>query len=58
MSVPSEFAGRVVAITGAASGIGLGIAERLIAEGAEVYSLDLNEGPAGTHVDADVRDPE
>jgi NAD(P)-dependent dehydrogenase (short-subunit alcohol dehydrogenase family) len=54
----TEFQGRVIAITGAASGIGLGIAQRLIDEGAEVFSLDLREGPAGTHVEADVRDPE
>src|SRR4051794_32401733 len=54
----TEFQGRVVAITGAASGIGLGIARRLLDEGAEVFSLDLHEGPAGRHVQADVRDPE
>src|SRR4051812_31627670 len=53
----TEFHGRVIAVTGAASGIGLGIAERLLAEGAEVFSLDVHEGPAGTHIDADVRDP-
>src|SRR4051812_6431315 len=54
----TEFEGRVVAITGAASGIGLGIARRLLDEGADVFSLDLHEGPAGSHIDADVRDPE
>ena len=53
----SEFAGRTIAVTGGASGIGLGIAQRMAAEGAEVYSLDLREGPVGRHVEADVRDP-
>ena len=53
----SEFAGRTIAVTGGASGIGLGIVQRMAAEGAEVYSLDLREGPVGTHVEADVRDP-
>jgi NAD(P)-dependent dehydrogenase (short-subunit alcohol dehydrogenase family) len=54
----TEFEGRTIAISGAASGIGLGIAQRLLAEGADVFSLDVHEGPAGRHVDADVRDPE
>jgi NAD(P)-dependent dehydrogenase (short-subunit alcohol dehydrogenase family) len=57
-SAQTEFHGRIIAISGAASGIGLGIAQRLLAEGAEVFSLDVREGPAGTHIDADVRDPE
>ena len=37
-----EFTGKVAAITGAASGIGDAIAERLVEEGAKVFSLDLN----------------
>jgi NAD(P)-dependent dehydrogenase (short-subunit alcohol dehydrogenase family) len=53
----TEFAGRTVAITGAASGIGLGVARRLLDEGARVFSLDLVPGPVGEHVPADVRDP-
>jgi NAD(P)-dependent dehydrogenase (short-subunit alcohol dehydrogenase family) len=57
-SAQTEFHGRVIAISGAASGIGLGIARRLLAEGAEVFSLDLHPGPAGRHIEADVRDPE
>lgn len=57
-SAQTEFHGRVIAISGAASGIGLGIAQRLLAEGADVFSLDVHEGPAGTHIEADVRDPE
>ncbi|CAB4898694.1 MAG: SDR family oxidoreductase [Actinobacteria bacterium] len=43
MSSPkSRFAGRVVAITGAASGIGRRAAERFAAEGALVYGSDVN----------------
>jgi NAD(P)-dependent dehydrogenase (short-subunit alcohol dehydrogenase family) len=58
LNAQTEFQGRVIGVTGAASGIGLGIAQRLIEEGAEVFSLDLHEGPAATHVEADVRDPD
>lgn len=36
-----RFVGRVAAVTGAARGIGRAVAERLIAEGATVYCLDL-----------------
>lgn len=53
----TDFAGRTVAITGAASGIGLGIARRLLDEGARVFSLDLVPGPLGEYIPADVRDP-
>ena len=53
----TEFAGRTVAITGAASGIGLGVAQRLLDEGARVFSLDLVPGPLGEYIRADVRDP-
>jgi NAD(P)-dependent dehydrogenase (short-subunit alcohol dehydrogenase family) len=35
------FGGRRIAVTGAAGGIGLAIAERLLADGAEVYGLDF-----------------
>jgi NAD(P)-dependent dehydrogenase (short-subunit alcohol dehydrogenase family) len=40
----SEFAGRRYIVTGAASGIGQVVAERLLEAGAEVCSLDRN-GP-------------
>ena len=36
--------GKVAIVTGAAQGIGLGIARRLYGEGATVYLCDLNEG--------------
>ena len=38
----ARFAGRVAVVTGAAQGIGAGIAERLIADGARVMVADLN----------------
>lgn len=57
MPETSEFAGRRIAVTGGSSGIGLGIVELLLAEGAEVFSLDVQPGPAGTYVETDVRDP-
>lgn len=44
---PAELSGRAVVVTGAASGIGRAIAERLVAEGAGVLSVDLEPDPAG-----------
>lgn len=38
-----EFSGQVALITGAASGIGLSIAHKLLAEGARIALLDFNE---------------
>ena len=40
---PLRHSGKNVLITGAASGIGLGIVERFLAEGAKVAALDLKE---------------
>src|SRR4051794_14397606 len=50
--------GRGIALTGAPSGNGPGDAPPPPREGADVFSLDLHEGPAGRHIEADVRDPE
>src|SRR6187551_3488698 len=38
-----RFAGQVAAVTGAADGLGLAIAQRLLAEGATVWFLDRDE---------------
>src|SRR6476660_4853432 len=39
----NEFRGQVAIVTGAASGIGLAISQKLIKEGASVALLDINE---------------
>src|SRR6476659_450592 len=39
----NEFKGQVAIITGAASGIGLAISQKLLKEGAQVALLDINE---------------
>jgi len=41
------FSGQVAIVTGAASGLGLAIAKKLLAEGAQVVALDLNETRLG-----------
>ena len=43
-----RFDGRIAVVTGAARGIGLGIATRFADEGASVAVLDLDEGEAGS----------
>ena len=42
IAVKDRFAGKVAVVTGAASGIGLAITRRLLAEGAKVVGSDLN----------------
>jgi 2-dehydro-3-deoxy-L-rhamnonate dehydrogenase (NAD+) len=42
--MPGRFDGQVAVITGAGSGIGLAVAQRLVAEGARVSAWDISEG--------------
>jgi meso-butanediol dehydrogenase/(S,S)-butanediol dehydrogenase/diacetyl reductase len=58
IAFPNRFAGKVAVVTGAASGIGLAIAKRLLAEDAQVVGLDRNPcpdlGAAFLGIEADV----
>src|SRR5258707_15738617 len=42
-SATGRLAGKVAVVTGGASGIGLGIVERLVGEGAQVAVFDIND---------------
>jgi NAD(P)-dependent dehydrogenase (short-subunit alcohol dehydrogenase family) len=55
----TEFSGKRFVVTGAASGIGNAVAERLLAAGAEVTSLDRNTPTARVtrHVEVDLSNP-
>lgn len=55
----SHFTGKRFVVTGAASGIGHSVAEKLLADGAEVVSLDRNQPTAAVtqHVTVDLANP-
>jgi NAD(P)-dependent dehydrogenase (short-subunit alcohol dehydrogenase family) len=55
----SEFIGRRYVVTGAASGIGHAVAEKLLQAGAEVYCLDRNAPTAAVtrHIEVDLANP-
>jgi NAD(P)-dependent dehydrogenase (short-subunit alcohol dehydrogenase family) len=55
----SEFTGRRYVVTGAASGIGHAVAEKLLQAGAEVYSVDRNTPTAAVtrHIEVDLANP-
>lgn len=54
----SGFTGKRVVVTGTASGIGAAVTELLLADGAEVYSLDRNvpTGAVAKHIPVDLAD--
>lgn len=56
----SAFEGKRYVVTGAASGIGHAVAEKLLAAGAEVVSLDRNSPTASVtrHVEVDLANPQ
>jgi NAD(P)-dependent dehydrogenase (short-subunit alcohol dehydrogenase family) len=55
----SDFTGRRYVVTGAASGIGHAVAEKLLSAGAEVHSLDRNNPTAAVtrHLEVDLSNP-
>src|SRR6516165_6610947 len=55
----ADFKGKRYLVTGAASGIGHAVAERLLAAGAEVYCLDRNRPTANVtrHIEVDLANP-
>lgn len=53
----TDFAGFIVVITGAGSGIGLAVAKKLKSQGATIYGLDINAGEVeevGTWIECDI----
>ena len=55
MNAQRPLDGQVAAITGGAGGIGVAIARRLAAEGARVFSLDLESTAAAETIHCDMR---
>jgi NAD(P)-dependent dehydrogenase (short-subunit alcohol dehydrogenase family) len=55
----ADVSGRRFVVTGAASGIGHAVAQRLLAAGAELYSLDRNtpSAPVVGHIEVDLASP-
>src|SRR6516225_9973781 len=55
----ADFKGKRYVVTGAASGIGHAVAERLLAAGGEVYCLDRNRPTANVtqHIELDLSNP-
>lgn len=59
----SDFKGLIAVISGAGSGIGLAVAKKLKAQGAEVFGLDLSAGElensgAGIWIQCDIASDE
>ncbi len=54
--IPERHKGASVLVTGSASGIGLGIVERFLAEGAKVAGFDLNPTPGILSITGDATD--
>ncbi|RJT21509.1 SDR family oxidoreductase [Mesorhizobium waimense] len=54
----TRFAGKIALVTGASSGIGAAIADRLAGEGARVFAVQLEKAGRVESIVADLRDPD